>query len=263
MVPAPSAQELIGTVLADAADETPLARLQTAASVTKAVGETADAVLGYFVDQARRAGHSWSEIGESLGVSKQAVQQRHGARPGPFPVTLERFRFTDRARRVIEQSEFAARHLGHGFVGTEHLLLAQYGEPDGVGAVVLAESGLSADAVREAVLERIGQGPGAGEGALPYTPRALQLLHDALNIAVDLGHNYVGTEHLLVAAAGGGGVAANVLQGAGLDEAILRAKITARLAGVAPETSTTKKGASSSRDRAPKRARSGRSRRSS
>lgn len=228
MVPAPSAQDLIATVLADSPDDAPLTRLQTAASMTKDVSEKADAVLGYFVDQSRRAGHTWSEIGESLGVTKQAAQQRHGARFGPAPSGLEGF--TERARGVVASSEFSARYLGHAFVGTEHLLLAQYAEPHGVGAKVLVASGLLADAVRQAILDLVGRGSGPGEGRLPFTPRAVQLLSDASSIALELGHNYVGTEHLLLASARGEGVAAKVLEAAGLSEATLQSKITTELA---------------------------------
>jgi hypothetical protein len=247
MVPAPSLQELIGVVLADAPDEAPLSRLETAASVTKAVDETADAVLGYFVDQARRAGHSWSEIGESLGVSKQAAQQRHGPRLGPPFMSLERF--TERARRVVAQSEFSARHLGHSFIGTEHFLLAQYAEPDGIGAHLLIEGGLSAEQVRMAIVERIGEGSGTAGGPLPYTPRAVQLVTDAQATALELGHNYVGTEHLLVASARGEGVAATVLADAGLDEATLRSRLTAKLAGTVPPTASSERSAASTRSR--------------
>lgn len=247
MAPAPSAQELIGVVLADAPEESPLSRLETAASITKTVGETADAVLGYFVDQARRAGHSWSEIGESLGVSKQAAQQRHGPRLGSPSLSLERF--TERARSVLAQAEFSARHLGHSFIGTEHLLLAQYAEPDGVGVKVLIEAGLSAEQVRQAIVELIGEGPGAGEGRLPYTPRAVQLVTNAQAAAVEFGHNYVGTEHLLVASARGDGVAAKVLEDAHLDEATVRSRVIAKLASWVPPTASSQGSTASTRPR--------------
>lgn len=232
MAPAPSLQELIDLVINDSADESPLVRLQTAASTMSQVSETADGALGYFVDQARRAGHSWSEIGESLGVSKQAAQQRHGPRLSVGPGTLDRL--TDRAQRVLASSQMAARHLGHNFIGTEHLLLAQYDEPDGVGAQVLIECGLSSDAVRKAVLERIGQGSGGGEGPLPFTPRATQLLTSASAAALELGHNYIGTEHLLLGTARGDGVAAKVLEEAGIDEGTLLDRIMAKLASLSP-----------------------------
>src|SRR5947209_19382503 len=124
MTPAPTIHDLITEVRRDAAEDQPLAQLQTAATLTQDITDTADAVLGYFVDQARRAGQSWSEIGEALGVSKQAAQQRHLRAGGDIITNFERF--TDRARRVVATSEFAARDLGHGSIGTEHLPLAPF-----------------------------------------------------------------------------------------------------------------------------------------
>jgi Clp amino terminal domain, pathogenicity island component len=235
MAPAPSLQDLIDRVIKDTPDQSPLVRLQTAASMMRTVGETADGALGYFVDQARRAGHSWSDIGESLGVSKQAAHQRHGPRLSIGPEDLERL--TERARGVLASCETAARSLGHSFIGTEHLLLAQYAEPESLGAQVLVESGLSADAVRRGILDRIGEGSGAPEGQLSFTPRAVQALSTSLAVAVELGHNYIGTEHLLLGTARGDGVAATLLQAAGLDEATLRSRITARLASLQPPAS--------------------------
>jgi hypothetical protein len=229
--PAPSIQDLIALVLTDAPDETPLARLATAAVMTREVGDVADAALGYFVDQARRAGHSWSEIGDALGVSKQAAQQRHATRVDVIPVTFERF--TERARNVTAASQMAARHLGHTYVGTEHLLLALYSEPEGLGARVLIESGLSGEAVRKAIVDEIGQGPGGGEGRLPFTPRAVNAFTSALAVALELGHNYIGTEHLLLGVARvEGGLAAKILRAAGLDERVLRPRLVAMLAGL-------------------------------
>jgi hypothetical protein len=239
MAPALSIQDLISEVLADAPDAEPLTRLATAASMMRDVGDNVDATLGYFVDQARRAGHSWSEIGEALGVSKQAAQQRHGPRLGAIPVTFERF--TARARAVLEASEMAARDLGHGFIGTEHLLLAQYSEPEGVGAQVLSEGGLEADDVRTAIVDRIGRGPGAGDARPPYTPRAIEALKGALTVALELGHNYIGTEHLLLGVAAiDGGVANHILSGAGLDETSLREKVLAKLTDVQTSKKATR-----------------------
>src|SRR4051812_43412720 len=227
MAPAPSIQDLISIVVADCPDDEPLGRLTTAASLMRDVGDTADAALGYFVDQARRSGRSWSEIGDALGVSKQAAQQRHGLRLGGIPVTFERF--TERAKSVMAASEAAARGLGHGYIGTEHLLLAQYAEPDGLGAQTLVEAGLPADAAKSAVIDRVGEGPGTGEGRPPFTPRAVEALKEALAAALELGHNYIGTEHLLMGAGRiDGGLAAIILREAGIDNDALRAKLTAK-----------------------------------
>src|SRR4051794_4013583 len=182
MTPAPNIQDLIREVQQDAADPDPLVRLRTAATMVDEVTAMADAVLGYFVDQARRSGHSWSEIGEALGVSKQAAQQRHVRVSSALVASLDRF--TPRAKRVGETSELAARDLGHEYIGTEHVLLAQYSEPQGLAARILEEGGLTAGAVRSSILETTGRGPGSPEGNLPYTPRTVQAFASAVNAAV-------------------------------------------------------------------------------
>ena len=227
----PTLQDLIREVEHDAPDDQPLTRLRIAASMMQAVNEVTDAALGYFVDQARRAGHSWSEIGESLGVSKQAAQQRHVARAtsgGMMPVTFERF--TDRARSVVALSESVARDLGHTFIGTEHLLLAQFSMPEGLAGQVLLESGLTKQKVRDAILDQIGRGPGTGDDRPSFTQKAALAFTGALAVALELGHNYIGTEHLLLGVARTDGVGASILRNAGLDEDALRPKVVARLA---------------------------------
>src|SRR5580692_4595706 len=143
MAPTPSLQDVIHLVEADTDDEQPLSRLRVASAVVQNLTEIGDAALGYFVDQARHAGHSWSEIGEALGVSKQAAQQKQTVRLslGLNAPTFERF--TPRARNVVSAAEPVAREWGHGYIGTEHLLLALYREPDGVAARILNESKLT------------------------------------------------------------------------------------------------------------------------
>src|SRR5579864_8981377 len=125
----PSLQDVIHLVEADGDAGGPLGRLQAASALVRELAEVGDAALGYFVDQARHAGHSWSEIGEALGVTKQAAQQKHTARLslGIGPATFERF--TPRARNVVAAAEAVARDWEHAYVGTEHLLLALYAEP--------------------------------------------------------------------------------------------------------------------------------------
>ena len=230
MTPAPTLQELIQEVEQDAASPEPLKRLETAAGMIRSLDDVGDAALGYFVDQARRAGHSWSEIGESLGVSKQAAQQRQVARTGGLTaVTFERF--TDRARHVVASSADCAREFQHNYIGTEHLLLAQFSMPEGLAAQVLTESGLSADVVRQAIRDRAGEGAQVPEGHLPFTPRAIEVFTGALATALELGHNYIGTEHLLLGLARTEGLANEILTSAGLDVDVLTPKVIAKLAG--------------------------------
>ena len=223
--------DLIRQVEADAPDKEPLTLLRTASSMVQSVTDAADAALGYFVDQARRAGHSWTDIGACLGVSKQAAQQRHVRVAADLQTQLFG-RATDRARRVVTATEEVARDLGHAYVGTEHVLLAQFAEPKSVAARLLKKEGLSAKSVRAAIVELTGEGEGAPDGAIPFTPRAMELFRDALAIALQLGHNYIGTEHRLLAMFRGEGLAGRILSDAGLDEEAMRDEVVAELARI-------------------------------
>ena len=192
MTPAPTLQDLIETVQRDAASADPLDLLATASSTVAQLEEVGDAVLGHFVDRCRRHGHSWTEISGALGVTKQAAHKRFSF-PAP---TLERF--TERARRAVDAAAVAASELRHNFVGTEHLLLGLFAQPEGLAARALAEVGVDRAAVEAKVLEVV---PRGGEPMLDnplYTPRASLALQGALEEALRLGHNYIGTEHILL-----------------------------------------------------------------
>src|SRR5580658_853031 len=149
MTPTPTLQELIDVVRGDALSEDPLLQLSCASKTVTELEQTGDALLGHFVDQCRRSGRSWSEISGALGVSKQAAHKRF-----TFDVPVFE-RFTDRARAVVGKSEVEAHRLGHGFVGTEHLLLALFESPDGSAAQVLSEAGITTSATETQVLALI------------------------------------------------------------------------------------------------------------
>jgi ATP-dependent Clp protease ATP-binding subunit ClpA len=108
-------------------------------------------------------------------------------------------RFTDRSRRVVVLAQEEARMLNHNYIGTEHILLGLIHEGEGVGAAALQALGISLDAVRQQIEEIIGQGQQAPSGDIPFTPRARAVLELSLREALQLGHNYIGTEHLLLA----------------------------------------------------------------
>jgi ATP-dependent Clp protease ATP-binding subunit ClpC len=144
-------------------------------------------------------------------------------------------RFTDRARRVVVLAQEEARMLNHSFIGTEHILIALIDEGDGVGAKALESLGISLDTVRQQVEEIIGQGQQAPSGHIPFTPRAKKVLQLSLREAEQLGHNYIGTEHILLGLIReGDGVAAQVLvkQGADLNRA--RQQVIQLLSGHQP-----------------------------
>jgi ATP-dependent Clp protease ATP-binding subunit ClpC len=107
-------------------------------------------------------------------------------------------RFTDRARRVVVLAQEEARMLNHNYIGTEHILLGLIHEGEGVAAKALESLGISLEAVRQQVEEIIGQGQQAPSGHIPFTPRAKKVLELSLREALQLGHNYIGTEHILL-----------------------------------------------------------------
>jgi ATP-dependent Clp protease ATP-binding subunit ClpA len=127
-------------------------------------------------------------------------------------------RFTDRARRVVVLAQEEARMLNHDFIGTEHILLGLIREGEGVAAKALESLGISEEAVRQQVEEIVGRGKQAPSGHIPFTPRAKKVLKLALREALQLGHNYIGTEHILLGLIReGDGVAAQVLVRLGAD----------------------------------------------
>ncbi|HLI45170.1 MAG TPA: Clp protease N-terminal domain-containing protein [Acidimicrobiales bacterium] len=220
MTPAPSPRELIETVRADAVSGEPLDELAQAARTARELEESADAVLGHFVERCRRAGYSWTEISGVLGVTRQAAHKRFtGPLPpnaGSEPAAFDRF--TPRSRAALRQAAEEARQLGHGFVGTEHLLLALFSDPDGISAKVLARTGVTREAVLGFVTEQVPPTAPLDLGLpMPFTPRATAALRAAVEQALGLGHNYIGTEHLLLGLYGDeGAIAYQALAAAGL-----------------------------------------------
>ena len=141
-------------------------------------------------------------------------------------------RFTDRARRVVVLAQEEARMLSHNYIGTEHILLGLIHEGEGVAAKALESLGISLEAVRAQVEEIIGQGQQAPSGHIPFTPRAKKVLELSLREALQLGHNYIGTEHILLGLSREGeGVAAQVLVKLGADLNRVRQQVIQLLSG--------------------------------
>ena len=141
-------------------------------------------------------------------------------------------RFTDRARRVVVLAQDEARGLKHHYIGTEHLLLGLISEGEGVAAKALETMGIKGEAVRASVIEIIGEGEKPVEGHIPFTPRAKRVFELSLREALQLGHNYIGTEHLLLGLLKEGeGVAAQVLTKQGADLAQVRQTVIQMLSG--------------------------------
>lgn len=214
---------LIQDVHERASGDQPLDLLDIAMSLHDDLTAEADQLLDHFIQAARDAGCSWAQIGEVLGVSKQAAQQRHGDAGG----MLSRFfggrgrgaarglfrRFTDRARNSVVEAQGEARALNHNYVGTEHVLLALFADSDSVAAKVLRDLSITRDTVVGEIERRIGRGDRpAKRGHIPFTPLAKKVLQGALRSSHDLGHDYIGTEHILLGLVSvDDGVAAQIL----------------------------------------------------
>jgi len=141
-------------------------------------------------------------------------------------------RFTDRARRAVALAQEEAKRLNHNYIGTEHILLGLIHEGEGVAAKALESLGISLDAVRQQVEEIIGQGHQAPSGHIPFTPRAKKVLELSLRESQQLGHNYIGTEHILLGLIReGDGVAAQVLVKLGADLNRVRQQVIQLLHG--------------------------------
>jgi hypothetical protein len=235
--------DLVAAVEADAGSDDPLELLAAAGRIRDGLDDLAEALLDHFVEGARVAGCSWSEVGTAIGVSKQAAQQRHTAEGSIVRRLVTRVsdlvgehaggpRFTERTRRAVEASEAEARRMRHRYVGTEHLLLGLLTEPEAVGPRALVGVGLDLGTLRGAIEEMVPPGDHAPGRHLPFTPRAKKALQLALREALALGHNYIGTEHLVLGLLReGGGIAHEVLAGLGADHDAVRAEVNRLLAG--------------------------------
>jgi len=209
--------DLIATVRATHPDGDPLTHLSDAVLVAEQLTDNADHLVGHFVDQARRAGASWTEIGRSMGVTKQAAQKRFVPRSSPDVPELGNWsRFTDRARAALAGARRLAAAGRFEEVQPGHLLLGLLADPDGLAARALAAQA-PPDRIGAAVAATLGTGEQDYQGeTVPFSPDARRVLAITLREALRLGHNYVGTEHILLALMQEGGALAEALTGVGV-----------------------------------------------
>jgi hypothetical protein len=186
-----SLADLIARLDEELPDASNLARISEAQLRNQTLSDLGDQLVDHYVGRAKQAGASWSEIGDAIGVSKQAAQQRHA------PAAFERF--TDLNRHSIVLSQEAARTHKHDLIGTEHILLGLLGEPRGLAYEVLVAKTGSERGVRDAIEEAM---PPAGKktprGHIAFRPESKEAIEQARRAAADLGHYWVGTEHLLL-----------------------------------------------------------------
>jgi Clp amino terminal domain, pathogenicity island component len=184
--------ELISQVKRRHPDGTALDHLAEASSIAEHLDEVADHLVGHFVDQARRAGASWTMIGQSMGVTKQAAQKRFVAGESSLD------RFTDRARIVVLKAQNVARDRGDREVTGLHLILGLLAEWNGLAGRAIEAAGVTRDTVANAVEAELAP---AGEPVAMHLPfsAGLKKVHElVVRESLRLGHNYVGTEHILL-----------------------------------------------------------------
>lgn len=228
---------LISYVKAAHPDGGPLDRLADAIVAAGELDEQSDALIGYFVDQARSSGASWSQIGSAMGVSKQAAQKRFVAREddsGPESKTFSRF--TPRARASVSAAGQIAAQAGAATVDTAHLAAGVPLDPGGLAAHVLRRLEVS----DEQYYEALGVGPTPDPGGVDPDPTALRQLQfaaggrgalkEALKAALRLGHNYIGTEHLLLGVIAGRGPVADSLAAIGLEPSLVESALAVEMA---------------------------------
>jgi hypothetical protein len=229
---------LITFVKSQHPDGTALDNLSDAVTVSTQLGEQADHLIGHFVDQARRSGASWSQIGASMGVTKQAAQQRFVPRGTPRePFTSCDFsRFTQRARNALTGAEERAREIGAAEITADHLAVGLLAEPGGLAARAIHDLGVSDEQFRAAFPAPAGPAapptPAGSNEPIPLGPSALETLKEAEQIGLRMGHNYIGTEHILLALLASPGDTATTLAGLGITTPAAERHIEAQLAAI-------------------------------
>jgi hypothetical protein len=180
-----------------------LAQLADAMLAADHLGEVADHLIGHFVDQARRSGASWTDIGRSMGVTKQAARKRFVPKEPGSPEERgghDMFaKFTARARNVVVHAQEEARERGHAEILSTHLVLGLVAEPMSVAAAVLARQEVTVEALGSAAEAALPTESSDVPALIPFDPGSRKVLELAFREALRLEHDYVGTEHLLLA----------------------------------------------------------------
>lgn len=214
-----SLADLIARVDDEMPDADDLARISEAQLRAHTLADLGEQLVGHYVGKAKQAGASWSEIGDAIGVSKQAAQQRHA--PNVFE------RFTDLARHSIVLAQEAARTHKHDFIASEHMLLGLLGEPRGLAYETLMAKTESADRIRAAIEESLPPGAKkAPRGHIAFKSEGKEAIEQAIRVSAELGHDWVGTEHVLLGLfAATESPAAQVLRNLGFDYDTMRTGI--------------------------------------
>jgi hypothetical protein len=214
----------------------PVEQLAAASHLAEQLRARGDQLLDDYVDAARAAGVSWSEIGSALGSSKQAAQQRFAALADPAPGQTP-FGLTGTAADVLTAAVAQAQELGHHYVRPEHLVLGLLAQPDELAGQVLAELGVTPDNAREQTIKQLGRGAARPTDSLGVAPQTKRLLELSRTIARSLGCRCPKTEHILLAATSPKlhSSAAALMTACGAPPAQVRDQLTRMLLREAPE----------------------------
>lgn len=176
-----------------------LDQLTDAVLAAEHLGEIADHLIGHFVDQARRSGASWTDIGKSMGVTKQAAQKRFVPRAEATTLDPEQGfgRFTPRARSAVVAAQNAAHQGANDEITPDHLLLGVLADPAALATALLRMQAIDTEALRASV--RLPAATGETPALIPFSGPARKVLELTFREALRLGHNYIGTEHMLLA----------------------------------------------------------------
>lgn len=214
---------LIDQVEAATPEATALHRITAAQLRARVLADLGEQLMGHFVSQAKSQGASWSQIGEALGVSKQAAQQR----------SFDGFaRYTDWARQAVVHAQESARTAQHDHIGTEHLLVGLLRERRGLAAQIVSRYAGSAEAADDAAAGLLGPGSSRPVNRLQFDPTARAALERSIELAAELGHDFVGTEHLLLGVLEADDATARLLRELGLEPTTARTEVSEAVAAL-------------------------------
>jgi hypothetical protein len=200
-VPPLRLDDLIGAVAV--AHQDPLDRVTGAVQLAEDLGEVADSLIGHFVDQARRAGASWSEIGRSMGMSKQAAQKRFVGRSQPQATPLDSSqgfsRFNEEARAVVVTAQQRAREAGNETIGIGHLLLGLVAAPESAAARAVVAQGVALQDVERVASATLSPAAASVPALIPFDEHAKDALQRTFAEAQHLAAGTIGSEHVLLA----------------------------------------------------------------
>jgi hypothetical protein len=236
MTPVPEVDELAAEISAGS----PLERLAAASTMAVSLRSRGDQLLDQFVDEARAQGLSWTDIGDVLGTTKQAAQQRFAVLADP-PPDQAAFGLSGAAGGILRAAEREARALGHHYVRPEHIVAGLLAQPEELAAIALTELGVTADAVHAAIVARLGRADPRPTGSMGVTPQTKRLLELARATGRTLCHKCPRTEHILLAAVSPKlqSPAATLLAAAGADPSVVRDQVTRMILKESPELASS------------------------